>query len=465
MDGPGVTVNGRRLALDGIPVHTTLLDFVRDAGLTGCKEGCAEGECGACAVLVARPGVAAPAEWTAVNSCLLPAAALDGQDVITAEGLGQPDALHPVQREMAVRGGSQCGYCTPGFVCAMAAEYYRPDRDGFDLHALSGNLCRCTGYRPIRDAARALGPPAAPVPATGISRDGRAFVRPATLPDALRELAGHPGTVPVAGCTDWGVEVNLRGRRAGRVMAIDRLPELRELTIGDDAIELGATLTLTEMERRLDGRVPLLAGLFPQFASRLIRNGATLGGNLGTGSPIGDAAPALLALDASVVLVSAAHGEREVPLDGYFTGYRTSVRRPDELIKSVRVPLPLAPVTAFHKVAKRRFDDISSVAAGFALDITGGVVQRARVGLGGVAATPVRGHATEAALEGQPWTFATVAAAADVLRTEGTPLDDHRASARYRTAMLGQSLARLYAETTGETTAETAAQTTEGVRA
>jgi xanthine dehydrogenase small subunit len=542
MDGPvsdpGVDVNGRRIPLDGVPAHTTLLDFVRDAGFTGCKEGCAEGECGACAVLVARPGVAAPTEWVAVNACLLPAAALDGQEVVTAEGLsrpepgqqgpgqqgpggagpgrpGQPAALHPVQYEMAVRGGSQCGYCTPGFVCAMAAEYYRPDRvpggvhdggragadsdpnehgpNGFDLHALSGNLCRCTGYRPIRDAAYALGLPQdgdplaarRDVPAPGPvvtgrgpggpsgsdgpsgpggpgrrkghnghdrrgGPDGRSFVRPATLADALRGLAEYPGTVPVAGCTDWGVEVNLRGRRADRVMAVDRLPELRQLKTGggangSGAIELGAALTLTELERRLDGRIPLLAEMFPLFASRLIRNGATLGGNLATGSPIGDTPPALLALDASVVLVSAAAGERTVPLDGYFTGYRQSVRRPDELIKSVLVPRHPGAVCGFWKITKRRSDDISAVAVGFALDITGGVVRRARIGLGGVAATPVRAYATEAALDGQPWTAGTVRAAADVLRNEGTPMDDHRASARYRAAMLGQSLLKLYA--------------------
>jgi xanthine dehydrogenase small subunit len=449
-------------------------------------------------VLIARPGIAAPTEWVAVNACLLPAAALDGQEVVSAEGLnqpgsGQPGGLHPVQYEMAVRGGSQCGYCTPGFVCAMAAEYYRPDRvpdgvhdggragadpdpdehgpNGFDLHALGGNLCRCTGYRPIRDAACALGLPegsdplaarrGAPAPGpvvnhqkqkgdTRYGEEGRTFTRPATLADALRGLAGFPDTVPVAGCTDWGVEVNLRGRRAGRVMAIDRLPELRVLRIGDAAagdgtIELGAALTLTELERRLDGRVPLLAEVFPLFASRLIRNGATLGGNLATGSPIGDTPPALLALDASVVLVSAAAGERAVPLDGYFTGYRQSVRRPDELIKSVLVPPHPGAVCGFWKITKRRSDDISAVAVGFALDITGGVVRRARIGLGGVAATPVRAYATEAALDGQPWTAATVEAAADVLRNEGTPMDDHRASARYRAAMLGQSLLKLYA--------------------
>jgi len=483
-----ITVNGQPVSLADVPTHTTVLDFLRERGLTGCKEGCAEGECGACSVLVARPGIASPAEWVAVNACLAPAAALDGQEIVTAEGLGTPDALHPVQREMAVRGGSQCGYCTPGFVCSMAAEYYRPGRasagqpgagqpgaghhgdgqrsahehgpNGFDLHALSGNLCRCTGYRPIRDAAYALSDPAAddllaarlrrPAPgpaATRLETQGRRFTRPADLAEALRQLRDEPDTTIIAGCTDWGVEVNLRGTRAARVMAVDRLPELRGVTVTGDQVEIGAAATLTEIERRLDGRVPLLDQLFPQFASRLIRNAATIGGNLGTGSPIGDTPPALLALEASVVL-AAADGERVVPLDSYFTGYRRSVRRPGELIRAVRIPLPLAGLTSFHKIAKRRFDDISSVAVGFAIDIEAGVIRTARIGLGGVAATPVRAYATEAALEGRAWSPETVRAAAAVLRAEGTPLDDHRASAAYRVAMLGQSLLKLYADHT-----------------
>jgi xanthine dehydrogenase small subunit len=264
----------------------------------------------------------------------------------------------------------------------------------------------------------------------------------------LRQLRDEPDTAIIAGCTDWGVDVNLRGARAERVMAVDRLPELCGVTVTSDQIEIGAAATLTEIERRLDGRVPLLDQLFPQFASRLIRNAATIGGNLGTGSPIGDTPPALLALEASVVL-AAADGERVVPLDGYFTGYRRSVRRPGELIRAVRIPLPLARLTAFHKIAKRRFDDISSVAVGFAIDIEAGVIRAARIGLGGVAATPVRAYATEAALEGRAWSPETVRAAAAVLRDEGTPLDDHRASAAYRVAMLGQSLLKLYADHTG----------------
>ncbi|MEU3957969.1 2Fe-2S iron-sulfur cluster-binding protein, partial [Streptomyces achromogenes] len=229
-----ITVNGKETPISPAAPHTTVLDFLRERGLTGTKEGCAEGECGACSILVARPGVNKPTDWVAVNACLVPVAALDGQEVVTSEGLatagepGKPSTLHPVQEEMAVRGGSQCGYCTPGFVCSMAAEYYRPDRcahadadghtdaehgpNGFDLHALSGNLCRCTGYRPIRDAAFAVGTPteedplarrreqAPPAPAaTEYTQDDSAFVRKSTLEETLRLLRERPDAVVVAG--------------------------------------------------------------------------------------------------------------------------------------------------------------------------------------------------------------------------------------------------------------------------
>ncbi len=481
-DEPGVTVNGGWRPLDGVTAHTTALDWLRGLGLTGAKEGCAEGECGACAVLVARPGQDRATEWAAVNACLVPAAALDGQEVVTSEGLGTPERLHPVQEEMAVRGGSQCGYCTPGFVCAMAAEFYRPGRgtegpgargrpgvedhergpNGFDLHALSGNLCRCTGYRPIRDAAYALGTPtpedpllrrsSAPAPPARPTRvagaDGE-FLRPADLAEALEVLAAREDALPVAGCTDVGVELTIRGARPPLLVAVDRLPELRRLEVGPDRVTIGAGLTLTEVERGLGGRVPLLDELFPQFASRLVRNGATLGGNLGTASPIGDAAPALLALGASLVLAGPA-GRRTVPLADYFTGYRQTVRARDELIVEVVVPRPLAPLTAFHKIAKRRLDDISSVAVAFALDVVDGHVAQARIGVGGAAATPLRALRTEAALEGRPWSGEAVRAAAAVLGGEGTPMTDHRASDRYRRAVLEQSLLKLHATTRHE---------------
>ncbi len=507
-------VNGVTHPIGDVGGHVTLLEWLRATGFTGSKEGCAEGECGACAVMIARPDAAASTRWTAINACLVPAAGLAGQEVITAEGLGQPGELHPVQREMADRGGSQCGYCTPGFVCAMACEYYRPDRrptaphtsvraaetepgangqaaarhlganesdptapgaapdhehgpNGFDLHALSGNLCRCTGYRPIRDAAYALGEPdendalfarldrPAPVPAPiRISSSQGRYVRPADLAEALDLLAENPDARLVAGSTDWGVELNIRHARAALTIGIDGLPELRELTV-EDTINIGAGLSLSEIERRLDGRVPLLAELFPQFASRLIRNGATLGGNLGTGSPIGDAPPALLALDASLVLTSRA-GERVVRLSEYFTGYRQSVRRADELIRSIRIPTPIAPISSFHKIAKRRFDDISSVSVAFALRLEDGegnesVVSDIKIGLGGVAATPLRAVDAEAALNGHPWTRASAAAAAQVLAAAGTPISDHRASAEYRTAMLGTALLKFHAQNPART--------------
>ncbi len=515
---PRLVVNGRTRELGEVGGHVTLLEWLRANGLTGAKEGCAEGECGACAVLVAREDVhedgrredgpgggQSRTRWVAINACLVPAAAFDQQEVVTAEGLGRlygSGRLHPVQREMAERGGSQCGYCTPGFICSMAAEYYRPGRrpavsggpngsgasggpngsrpaddehgpNGFDLHALSGNLCRCTGYRPIRDAAYALGQPdaddpllarlAEPAPAaaatvtggTSGSAQGR-YVRPASLVEALGLLAAEPDARLVAGSTDWGVELNIRHARAALTIGIERIEELREFSVSADRIDIGAALSLSEIETRLasgSSWVPLLDELLPQFASRLIRNGATLGGNLGTASPIGDAPPVLLALDASLVLASAA-GEREVRLDEYFTGYRQSVRRRDELIKTIRIPRPVAPVTAFHKIAKRRFDDISSVAVAYALRLEEGSTGQAvgprvasiRIGLGGVAATPMRARGAEDTLTGQPWTREVVEAAAEELARAGTPMSDHRASEAYRIAMLRTSLLKFFAQ-------------------
>ncbi|MFJ2618577.1 xanthine dehydrogenase small subunit [Glutamicibacter sp. NPDC087344] len=470
-----VTVNHKAQQFAG-PPHTNALDFLRGLGLTSCKEGCAEGECGACAILLARTD-GERSRWSAVNACLIPAAALEGQHVLTAEGLGTVSEPHPVQHQLAEHGGSQCGYCTPGFVCAMAAEFYRPERaeqqvaeapgphtggpNGFDLHALSGNLCRCTGYRPIKDAAFELGMPepedhltqvpatrpaptdywGADTPAGAVGR----FRRPETLSQALQILSEEPDTKVIAGATDWGIEVNLKSARANSVLAIDRLAQLRRVVQNENYLELGAACTLSELERALAGRVPLLDLLWPNFASRLIRNSATLGGNLGTGSPIGDSPPVLLALDAQVVLVSVS-GERVVPLENYFTGYRQSVRQPDELISAIRIPMPLAARVSFQKIAKRRFDDISSVAVALAFDVQAGRITRARIGVGGVAATPVRATATEQLLLGLEWNEQSMQQAGALLSTEGTPLDDHRASAAYRRAMLGSALERFFAE-------------------
>jgi xanthine dehydrogenase small subunit len=369
-----------------------------------------------------------------------------------------------VQSAMAAAGGSQCGYCTPGFVVSMADEYYRPDRtntgrEQFDLEALSGNLCRCTGYRPIRDAAFSLGLPDAsdsmalrsnqPAPkSTAIkleARDGT-FIRHETLAQTLETLREHPNAKVLAGGTDWGVEVNLRHSRSAFTIAIDHLPELQEMHWNDDHVEIGAGISLSELERQLEGRIPLMHDWIPLFASRLIRNSATIGGNIGTASPIGDSPPVLLALEASVVLASSS-GERIVPLAEFFIGYRKTIRQPEELIRAIRIPLPLAPNAKFYKIAKRRMDDISSVAAGITLTLQGDLVQKIRIGLGGVAATPIRALETEAFLAGKIWNEPNARAAAKIMANSGTPLDDHRASAAYRKAMLEQLLLKFFFET------------------
>lgn len=456
MDTIGFRLNGEAVWISGVDPHTTLLSWLRGRGLTGSKEGCAEGECGACAVLLLRSdGQASRLE--AVNGCLLLLPSLADQEVWTVEGLAQGGRLHPVQEAM-LQGGSQCGYCTPGFVVSMAAEYYRRGRQGFDLEALSGNLCRCTGYRPIRDAALSLGEPPPddplvqrlerPAPPLGPVRYTvqRTYLRPTSLAELFQMWAEYPQARLLAGGTDLGVEVNQRFARAEALLDLSALPELKTLRWESAYVELGAGLTLSELEQGLQGRIPLLSGWFPLFASRLIRNRATLGGNLGTASPIGDGPPVLLALGAEVVLVSP-EGERTLPLEAFFTGYRRTALAPGELIRAVRIPLPLAPTARFYKVAKRRLDDISTVAAAFALELEGGQVKRLRIGLGGVAPTPVRAYRTEAFLVGKPWEGHTVRAAAEVLRGEFQPIDDHRGSAAYRRAMLGNLLLKFYQET------------------
>jgi xanthine dehydrogenase small subunit len=445
--------------------HQSLLEWLRQSGRTGSKEGCAEGECGACAVAVIRCDAEGRARYETINSCLLPLGCVDGHAVMTVEGLAEPDGtLHPVQKAMVDGAGSQCGYCTPGFVVSLFCEYYRPDREGYDPEAISGNLCRCTGYRPIVDVARAL--PVAPAEdahharlrtSLPVARDvdygvgERHFFRPATLPEALDVASRFPDARWIAGGTDLMVYRAQRYERWPALISLDGIAELLRVDFGEREIAIGAGVRLAHLEAILHrdrrGAVPLFEQLLPLFSSRLIRNRATLGGNLGTASPIGDTPPALLALDAELTLVSA-RGTRRVALVDFFLGYRKTALAQGELIASVHLPLPLPRRQRFYKVSKRVLDDISSVAGAFALDLDAqGNIARLRVAFGGVAATPLRPKHVEDAAVGRPWNVATRDWLAGELAGVGTPMTDHRASAAYRRAMLGKLTEKFWEDT------------------
>lgn len=452
----GILINGESLSTDGVPVQTTLLDFIRDRGLTGAKEGCAEGECGACTiVMVVADG--AGCAYKAINSCLMFVPAAVGREFYTVEALARDGRLAEVQAAMAAGGGSQCGYCTPGFVMSLFAEQYRPGREGpCDPHALGGNLCRCTGYRPIRDAVLSLGPAPdgafserlkAPAPALdGVEyRAGEArFDRPADLEECLNLAARFPDAKWICGATDLGVESNLRFRRWPHLVSLEGVPELREFSDAAASVRIGAALTLDEIERQWTGAPDAVRGWFPLFASPPIRNRATLGGNLATASPIGDSAPLLLALNASLVLSSLA-GDRVVPLSSFFTGYRKTQLARGEVIRAIEIPKPFPAVTRFYKVSKRRMDDISTVAAGFSLDWDdAGRIAHAVFAFGGVAAAPARAFAAEAAALGQPWNEATLKRIQRELEGELRPIGDHRGSAAYRVAVAKSLVEKLY---------------------
>jgi xanthine dehydrogenase small subunit len=440
-------LNGRTVSAEGVSVQTTLLDFLRERGLTGAKEGCAEGECGACTVVLVRDDPAGTA-YRPVNACLmfLPAAA--GHEIYTVESLACGGNLAPAQEAMAAAGGSQCGYCTPGFVMSLFAEQYRNGRTGpCDPHELGSNLCRCTGYRPIRDAALALGPaPDGPFrdrlsrPAPRLLRveyqdaDSR-FSRPETLEQCLAILADDPEARLLAGGTDLGVESNLRGRRWKHLVSLEAIPELREFSESAECIRMGAALTLNEIAQRWSNPPEAFRQWLPLFASPAIRNCATLGGNLATASPIGDGAPLLAAFDAKLHLAGAKR-RRTVLVNQFFTGYRQTVLEPGELVTAIEIPKPLPAFARFYKVAKRRMDDISTVAAGIAMDWNAaGRVERARFAFGGVAPVPVRVEAAAEAVIGERWNEAAVSRVQSMLARALQPISDHRGSAEYRLAV------------------------------
>ncbi|MDP3073942.1 MAG: xanthine dehydrogenase molybdopterin binding subunit [Opitutaceae bacterium] len=451
-------LNGQPVRVGGVPATTTLLDWLRDAGRTGSKCGCAEGDCGACTVaLVDRDAAGRPA-YRAINSCIALLPMFAGREVVTVEGLATGEALHAVQREMVEHQGSQCGYCTPGFVVSLFEAYYRSEvSQPCQINdQLCGNLCRCTGYRPIRDAAVAalagrgvavddrfaarLKQPV-PVP-EGVSYTaaGERFFRPTSLSELFDLKRQHADAVLVAGATEIGVELNKKFKKFPLLISVEGVPELTRITASPTEWRVGAGATLTAIEEKIGPEYRSLAKMLAVFASRQIRNRATLGGNIATASPIGDSAPVLLTLDASVVLASAA-GERTVPLDAFFTGYRKTQMRAEEIIREIVVPRAalaagLTRKADYQKVSHRRELDISIVAAAFCLDLdAAGVVRRARISYGGVAERTLRARRAEAALEGRAVADASAAVAA-ALREEFKPIDDVRGSADYRRGLV-----------------------------
>jgi len=444
-------LNNARVSVSDSLVQTTLLDYIRARGLTGAKEGCAEGECGACTVvLVADRGHGS--EYRAVNSCLMLAPMAASHEILTVEALAADGKLSEVQQAMADGGGSQCGYCTPGFVMSLFAEHYRPERTGpCDPHELGGNLCRCTGYRPIRDAALSLGPappgvfldrlsrPAPRLEAIEYESSGARFSRPTSVEQCLAILSSNPDARLISGGTDLVVESNLRSRRWLHLVSVEAIAELREFSESASSVIIGAALPLNAIATHWSEAPEVLLQWLRLFASPPLRNRATLGGNLATASPIGDGAPLLLALDARVHLASQ-RGRRTIPLSSFFIGYRRTVLAPDEVITSVEIPKPLPQFIRFYKVAKRRMDDISTVAAAMAMDWdASGRIARARFAFGGVAAIPMRATAAEDAVIverwSRRWNEAAVERVQAALDRTIQPISDHRGSAEYRLAV------------------------------
>lgn len=463
-------LNGQAVSIEDVRADQTLLDFLRlNRRLTGTKEGCAEGDCGACTVLVGRlagDGLT----YEPVNACIRFLASLDGCHVVTIEYLSGPDGrLHPVQQAMVDHHGSQCGFCTPGFVMSLYAlwmETPEPTETQVET-ALQGNLCRCTGYEPIIRAAIAVsryGTPSADHLNTErdhvITRlhdlqDGQRVVTgpadnqailPADADDLAEVLLDHPKATIVAGATDVGLWVTKFLRPIGPAVFIGHLTEMKSVQHDDDALTIGATATYTDCQNAIAEVFPHLTPYWDRIAGWQVRNMGTVGGNIANGSPIGDTPPVLIALGAEVTLRRGSK-RRTLPLQDFFIDYGKQDRKPGEFVENIRVPRP-APGQrhAAYKISKRRDEDISSVAVGISVTVTDNVITRARIAFGGMAATPKRADAAEAALLGNTWSEATFDAAAQALPNDFQPLTDWRASSDYRMLSAQNLLRRFYLE-------------------
>jgi xanthine dehydrogenase large subunit len=475
-------LNGEPRTVRGLATNLTLLQYLRNEGLIGAKEGCAEGDCGACSVAIVELSADGKPVYRAINSCLVPVLALAGRRIVTVEGLAtEKGDLHPAQQIMVDRHGSQCGFCTPGIVMSLFEAYHRSD-----LQAewqvddqLCGNLCRCTGYRPIRDAALALlasrdrcYPPLDNDSARSSVEyecENQLFLRPTNLRSLLERVTEFPEARLLAGGTELGLTITKSFQNFPVLISVEAIPELRAIQRLAGEWWIGAAATLTDIWDRLGSTFPALAEMFRWFGSRQIRNRATLGGNLVTASPIGDAAPVLLSLDAEIVIASLA-GERRMPLRDFFVGYRKTALRQGEILKEIVLPQidfdsmsggrafpraadpsrqsPPKQWCQFYKVSRRREMDISTVAGCFRIEINSdNRVGLARLAYGGVAPMPVRARKAEEALLGQPWDEKTLKLILPVISSGFEPISDVRGSAEYRRLLTGELFQKFFEET------------------
>lgn len=463
-------LNDDMVEIDSIDPTRSVLNYLREDQLrVGTKEGCAEGDCGACTVVIGEL-LEDELILKSVNACIQFVPMLDGKALFTVEYLrGQGGALHPVQQAMVDCHGSQCGFCTPGFIMSLWTSYTdyeisgaRPDRTELATR-LSGNLCRCTGYRPILDAGEMMFElPGVSFDRLAIAEKLRAlkscdsvsfswgvvsYCAPQSLGELTQLIHHKPDVTLVAGCTDVGLWVSKQLREFVDIVYLGNVAELKKIVLTTTHLHIGAAVTLTEAYAAIVEQYPAIREMHERFASPPIRNAGTLGGNVANGSPIGDSMPWLIALEATVTLASAS-GSRSIGLEELYVGYMEKSMRAGECVEAIELPLPTQDlVFRTYKLSKRYDSDISAVCAAFALRLKHDRIEQPRVVFGGMAATPARAPACEAALQGQRFTESTVKAAMQALQDDFTPLDDMRASADYRTRTATNLLYRFFLET------------------